>query len=568
MRILGIHDGYNASAAFTEHGRVVAAVQEERMTGTKNYAGFPTRSIAEVLNLAGRTIDQIDFVALNGNHIGVPVDRDELLKKFGEFSSPIGALKRIARSTPMNDWYREKCAAARRERLRAAGLDLAKVRYVEHHVAHAAAAYFGSPWRDGPVLVLTCDGAGDDLSATVNIGEGGTLKRLAEIPDADSLGLIYAMVTFLLGMVPNEHEYKLMGLAPYAPASGSESVFRALREYLKISTRNPLVWDRTKGYPHSFYSYPFLRKILELKRFDCICGGLQRFTEELLVEWVGNCVRETGLRKVALSGGVGMNVKANKRIAELPDVESLFVFPSCTDESNAIGAAWWVYATERRAKNECVDIPPLAGIYWGPSYSHEACEETIRQAGKGFQMKEVEDIEREIARLLSRGEVVARFTGRMEFGARALGNRSILADPSDLRVVRIINEMVKSRDFWMPFAPSVLENAGPRYVVNPKGLPYPYMILAFDSNGNSDGYQAALHPYDRTIRPQEVYATWNPTYHRLIAEFEGLTGRGIILNTSLNLHGYPLVCSPEQAMHVFLKSGLPHLALGNFLLSK
>lgn len=568
MRILGIHDGFNAAAALTENGRVLAAIQEERMTGTKNDAGFPYQSIKEVLRLARVTIDQVDLVAMNGNHIGVPLDRDELLSKFRDLTSPFGLVKRAARSTPVNDWYRKKCARAREDHLKNAGIDLSKVRYVEHHIAHASAAYFGSPWRSEPVLVLTCDGAGDDLCATVNIGEHGTLKRLAEIPDSDSLGLIYAMVTFQLGMVPNEHEYKLMGLAPYAPVNGSESIYQTLREYLKVSKHNPLVWERSKGYPHTFYSYSFLRKLFELKRFDCICGGLQWFTEELLVQWVQNCVRETGLSKVALSGGVGMNVKANKRLADIPEVEALFVFPSCTDESNAIGAAWWVYATECRARNQPVDIPPLGDLYWGSSFSNEECETAIRSAGNGFRVQDVEDIEKEVAHLLARGEVVARVSGRMEFGARALGNRSILADPADLRVVRIINEMIKSRDFWMPFAPSVLDRAGPRYVVNPKRLSYPYMILAFDSNGNSDGFQAALHPYDRTIRPQEVYQDWNPSYFRLMEEFEQLTGRGIILNTSLNLHGYPLVCSPEQALLVFTKSGLPHLALGNYLLSK
>jgi carbamoyltransferase len=568
MRILGIHDGFNSCAALIENGRVVAVVQEERMTGVKNHAGFPYRSIKEVLRLAKCTIAEVDFVAMNGNHIGIPVDRDDLLKKFENYSAPVGFLKRVARSTPINDWYRRKCAAARSDHLRDAGIDLSKVRYVEHHTAHAAAAYFGSPWRNEPVLVLTCDGAGDDLCATVNIGDGGTLKRLAEIPDSDSLGLIYAMVTFLLGMVPNEHEYKLMGLAPYAPASGSDSVYQSFREYLKLSKRNPLIWERSPGFPHSFYSYPFLRKLLELKRFDCICGGLQRFTEELLVEWVQSCVRETGLRKVALSGGVGMNVKANKGLADHPDVESLFVFPSCTDESNAIGAAWWIYATECRAHGRSVDIPPLADLYWGPSFSDAECETAIQGIPERSRVKFVEDIEKEIAALLARGEVVARFSGRMEFGARALGNRSILADPADLRVVRIINEMVKSRDFWMPFAPSVMDHTGPRYVINPKRLAYPYMILAFDSNGNTDEFQAATHPYDRTVRPQEVYEAWNPQYFRLIAEFEKITGRGIILNTSLNLHGYPLVCSPDQALQVFVKSGLPHLALGNFLLSK
>lgn len=568
MRILGIHDGYNACAALIEDGRVVAVVQEERMTRLKNDAGFTYSAIAEVLRLAACRIDQVDFVAMNGRHIGIPVGRDELLRKFGQFSSPIGVARRIARSTPLNDWYRQRCAAAREARLRKAGIAPGKVRYVEHHAAHAAAAYFGSPWRDGRVLVLTCDGAGDDLCATVNVGEGGEITRLAEIPESASLGIIYAMVTYLLGMVPNDHEYKLMGLAPYAPASHGEPVYRALRGYLRLSRRHPLIWERARGFPDAFHCYPFLRRVLERQRFDGICAGLQRFTEELLAEWVGRCARETGLRRVALSGGVGMNVKANKRLSELPEVDALFVFPSCTDESNAIGAAWWVYAAERRARGEPADIPPLRDLYLGTGFSDDECEAAIREAGNGFRVRLVDEIEAEVARLVAGGEVVARFSGRMEFGARALGNRSILADPSDLRVVRIINEMIKSRDFWMPFAPSVLDHAGPRYIRNPKGLAYPYMILAFDTNGNADGILAALHPYDRTARPQEVYEAWNPGYFRLLSELERLTGRGIVLNTSFNLHGEPLVWSPEQAIRVFRRSGLPHLALGPFLLSK
>jgi carbamoyltransferase len=176
--------------------------------------------------------------------------------------------------------------------------------------------------------------------------------------------------------------------------------------------------------------------------------------------------------------------------------------------------------------------------------------------------------EREVADLLAAGEVVARFDGRMEFGARALGNRSILANPSDLRVVRLINDMIKSRDFWMPFAPSILDYAGSRYVHNPKRLRYPYMIMAFDSNGETQDFQAAMHPYDGTVRPQEVYRDWNPGYYGLIQEFERRTGKGIILNTSFNLHGFPIVSSPAQALDVFTQSGLPHLALGHFLLSK
>src|SRR5262249_21337543 len=374
MRILGIHDGANSCAALVEDGRVVAVLQEERLTGVKNFADFPHRAIKEVLKLAGRTLAEVDLVALGSQHMPLPANREELIAKFKGQSSPIGLARRLGRGTIVNDWYREKRRQARIEHLQKAEIDPSRVRYVDHHMAHAAAAYFGSPWRDERVLVLTCDGGGDDLCATVNVAEGGRVSRLAAIPDSDSLGIIYAVTTFLLGMVPNEHEYKLMGLAPYAPSSGSEAVFRELQGYLKISNRNPLVWERSRGFPPALYSYSWLRRVFELKRFDCICGGLQRFTESLLSEWVRNAVRETGLARVALSGGVGMNVKANKNIAELAGVESLFVFPSCTDESNAVGAAWSVYADECRAHGKGVDVPALADLYWGPAYTDEECE--------------------------------------------------------------------------------------------------------------------------------------------------------------------------------------------------
>lgn len=566
VRILGIHDGYNSCAALIVDGRPIVVVQEERLTGVKNFAGFPHQAVKEVLRLGQCDAAQIDFIALNGQHIGVPVNGADLLRKFEGYTSGWGKMRRLARSTIANDVYRRWAAQRRIAEVAAAGLDVARVKLVEHHAAHAAAAYYGSPWRGDPVLVLTCDGGGDELCATVNIGRDGGLTRLASIPDSDSLGVLYAIITFLLGMMPNEHEYKLMGLAPYAPSRGADTVYQALRGYLILSSRNPLIWERGRGYPNAYEAYPYLRRLLERRRFDWICAGLQQFTEELLVGWVRNCVRETGVSRVALSGGVGMNVKANKRIAELAEVQDLFVFPSCTDESNAIGAAWHVYTTESSGGR--FSIPPLGPLYLGPEFSAADYDDAVREAHDGFTIRQMDDPECEIADLLARGEVVARFDGRMEFGARALGNRSILADASTPRVVRIINDMIKSRDFWMPFAPSVLDYAGPRYVRNPKQLRYPYMILAFDANGDTAAFEAAIHPYDRTVRPQEVYAEWNAPYYRLIQEFEQRTGRGIILNTSFNLHGFPLVCTPRQAIDVFVRSGLEYLALGPYLLTK
>jgi len=293
---------------------------------------------------------------------------------------------------------------------------------------------------------------------------------------------------------------------------------------------------------------------------------VQKFTEAVLLEWVRNCIRETGLHRLALGGGVFMNVKANKLIMELPEVQELFVYPSCGDETNAIGAAYSVYAE----KAGTAKMTPLQDLYWGPEFSDEEVEQALRRFRFRTPVRYGRDvpIEPRVARLLAGGNIVARYKGREEFGARSLGNRSILADPRNTNVVREINEAIKARDFWMPFCPSVLAERSADYLVNPKGVRAPYMILSFDTTGGGSELRAGIHPFDRTARPQEVSAEWNPDYHALIKEFERLTGVGAVLNTSFNLHGFPIVSRPEDALDVLDRSGLRHLAIGNWLVSK
>ncbi|HUU57040.1 MAG TPA: carbamoyltransferase C-terminal domain-containing protein, partial [bacterium] len=270
------------------------------------------------------------------------------------------------------------------------------------------------------------------------------------------------------------------------------------------------------------------------------------------------------------SGGVFMNVKANKVIYDLPEVEELFVMPSCGDDSNAIGTCYAVYDEERRRAGLPTDIAPLGPIYFGREFSDVDCERAlvaVRRADDA-DVSEPEDIEWELGRLVASGKVAARYAGRMEFGARALGNRSIIADPRDMAVIPKINEMIKSRDFWMPFAPSVLAERSEEYAVKPKPMSAPYMIMAFDSTDKRDDFRAATHPYDKSTRPQEVFEDWNPGYYRVLKSFEEATGRGIVLNTSFNLHGYPIVYRPEEAVEVFLRSSLDALALGPYLIQR
>jgi carbamoyltransferase len=567
MIVLGIHEGHDASACVLRDGTIVAAVEEERIRRVKNWPGFPEQAIQHVLKLAGASVNDVDFVALQSHHMGRPKTRQQIMDEYRWASTFGGTIKRSLRHTPLRSAYTEHRKRQRLRQVEALGFRTEKVVFVDHHTCHAAAAYFGSGLAPGPVLVLTNDGAGDGLCATVSIGEGGRLRRIAHVPDSESLGNLYARVTLILGMVPLEHEYKLMGLAPYAPESGREEVFRHFTRLLAFDSPTSLTWHRRAGFPETYFSYRFLRDMLEAKRFDWVSAGLQRFVETMLVEWARRAIQTTGIRRLALGGGTFMNVKANKLIAELPEVEDLFVTPSCGDESNSIGAAFVVYEDRRRPTDP--PCQPLGPLYLGPGFEDRDIDVALANTDiHGLVVRRIPHIAAAVAAFLARGQVVARCSGRLEFGARALGNRSILADPSRWDVVRIINEMIKSRDFWMPFAPSILSTEADRFVRNPKGLRAPYMMLAFDSSSEAAALQAAMHPYDRTIRPQIVERSWNPEYYEIIERFATHTGRGAVLNTSFNLHGSPIVMTPADALDVLKRSGLRYLTVGNYLIAK
>ena len=570
MRIIGIHDGHNSAACLLEDGVIAAALQEERLTRIKNHDVFPARSIAWLLEQAGCGWDGIDAVAMNGYHLPVHRDRRRLIDatRYGGSLHPARAMRRWARAIPpvLNAWKGRR-RRQREDEARQAGIDPQKIVYIEHHRCHAEGAYWGSPFRGEPVLVLTADGAGDDLCATVNIvDETGQIKRIAEVGETHSPAIVYLTVTTMMGMVPNEHEYKLMGMAPYAPHKGAEEVCAILERLLEWDPQQPLVWRRRPGVPNTYAIYYYLRRRLDLKRFDTICAGLQMWVERLLAEWVRRAIRVTGLHKVALSGGIFMNVKANKAIAELPEVEGLFIYPSCGDETNSMGAAYGLYHDLKSPDDP--PIEPLGPIYWGGESDEAQMLAALESAGGAVAWERPDDIADHAAEFLERGEVVARFDGRAEFGARALGNRSILADPSNPAVIRTINDMIKSRDFWMPFACSILAEREADYVVNPKRIASPYMILTFETTDQADRVAAGTHPYDRTVRPQSVREDWNPGYHRLIRAFEQRTGIGGLLNTSFNLHGYPIVNTPAEAIDVMERSGLKYMILGPFWVSK
>ncbi len=583
MRVLGLHIGHNATAALVEDGRVCAAVQEERLTRTKNAGGIPVLAIPEVLRLGDlKSLDQVDAIAVCGTDPPyMPANAAQVLQDYagvlaqaeGWLSAPRAALSRLPACRRV---WRTVTQAPRHRRvqdgLSRAGLPLEKVQFVDHHTCHAAMAYYGYGRPDERVLVLTNDAEGDSLCATVSIGQQGRVTRLAEVSNHHTVAGLYAMVTYLLGMVPLEHEYKVMGLAPYGMASEqAQHLARTFEEWIEWVPSHPMVWRRRRGMPIGDHIFPALARLIARKRFDHVAAGLQLFTERFLTQWVARCVRETGIRTVCVSGGVFMNVKANQRILAMPEVERLFIVPSCGDESNACGAALALAAQTALAQGRPPAAVPLSHLYWGGEFSAGDADQAITrfQFTHRVAVESVDNPEGRIAELLASGQVVARVAGRMEFGARALGNRSILAPASDPEVVRFINEAIKGRDFWMPFAPSILRERSADYLCKPKPMEAPYMVITFDNDpATRSAARAAMHPYDGTLRPQEVSEEMNPAYHRLLMDYAERTGHGLLLNTSYNLHGEPLVSTPTDALRVFDRSGLPHLVLGPFHLRK
>lgn len=584
MIVLGISETHCATAAILRDGEVVGCASEERFSRLKNDAGYPKLAVDALLRELRLAPSQIDVVVLAGTRIPSydwmnRVMRDEAYMRqyYGvrllaprrglggrarKLGAKLGLLDPAPGKAPLTDTERRAHVT---DHLRVAA---ERVAIVDHHTCHAAAAYFGSPFAGRPALVLTNDNSGDGLCATVSTARGVTLERHeATRSGPGSLGSFYTLVTLLLGMKPGEHEYKVMGLAPYAPAAAAELAAALLRTVFEFAEGKPCRFEwKKRG--------PLYRALLEATlglRFDGIAGGAQRLLEDWLLRWARLARGRYGAERLALGGGVFMNVKANMLLAQEEWVTELFVFPSCGDESNAVGAAYLGYL-DLCARQRIRPAPRAFGpAYLGPGIDDAEVEAVIRDRdlASRHRVSEPPAMEARIAELLVSDGVVARCAGRMEFGARALGNRSILANPSDHRVVPLINRMIKNRDFWMPFAPSVLREREADYLLNPKGLASPYMMLAFPTNPKRrDEIVAAVHPHDGTARAHIVDEAWNPAYHQVVREFESRTGIGAVLNTSFNLHGEPLVGSPEDAVDTFERSGLQHLALGRFLISK
>ena len=560
--ILGLHSGHNASACIGDQSGLIYAIQEERLRGGKNYWGTPTQAIQACLDHVGAKPEDLSVVAHGGVHALCNYhSRDDVLKAYRRQKTVMGKLRqRIA--VPLlialkPNWGQDWLEA----HLTEYGLGDVPRNHYDHHFTHAATAYYGL--RRDPhekYLVLTCDGDGDRQCGSVCVMGGGEDRLIASILWDCSLGALYSWVTFGMGFVPLEHEYKLMGMAPYASQEASVRAAKIFETYLGLDKTGLAFRRRTLRRVNDVGESLF--NDLKGMRFDHICAGLQRFTEDLLCAWTDHAIRATDVHKVVAAGGVFMNVKANKRIAELPNVDDFEAFPSCSDETLSLGAFYLEAARQYGADS----VAPLKHVYLGDGLSDP--ENAVAVERSGFHVHQPADIAAAVVDVLAAGQPVARCCGPMEFGARALGNRSILADPKNQDVVRVINQMVKKRDFWMPFAPMIMASRQHEYLQNAKRLRSPFMMMTFDSKDNFRELIAAVHNADLTCRAQILEPAQNPGMHRILEAFARKTGRGVILNTSFNLHGYPIVRTAEDALHVFRNSGLQYLQVGNYLVSK
>jgi len=589
--ILGIHEGHNASAALLIDGKIVACASEERFSRLKNDQGHPAKAIDSVLTASNVSPEQIDMVAIVTKTLdpmrtmikrdalfgiedyvreqnqywrqklyeGIETDFWKLTQEEPRFkNTKLPYNFEFINTIPENGWgeaFNEERIRVVSERL---NVSKDKIRFIDHHTGHAYYAYFASPrFHDQKAAIVTADSWGDGCNATISIAEN---NRVTEIHRTTmcNIARIYRFMTLLLGMRPSEHEYKVMGLAPYARDYIREPAYRIFKETLAVDGLD-FKWNQQ---PQDMYFH--FRDRFEGLRFDGIAAGLQLWLEDLVSEWITNIMTHTGTDVIYYSGGLSMNVKANKVIAELPCVRDFYVPPSGADESLSMGAAYVLSV-------EMGDEPsPLGNAYLGYEPSAEESKDMtdvfINDPNYNVIQNPSLDL---ISELLVKGKVLARCVGKMEFGARSLGNRSILCDPSKYENIRIINEKIKFRDFWMPFTPTILHERADDYIVNPKGIQATYMTITFESTPLArQQLKAAIHPYDFTVRPQLITPEMNADYYALVKAFEAKTGIGAVLNTSLNMHGQPIVCTAADAVDTLIKSGLDGLILPGILLLK
>ena len=593
MRILGLSAFYHDSAAaLVVDGRIVAAAQEERFTRKKNDAGYPQHAIDYCLQAGGLTPADLDQVVFYDK----PFLKFERLLETYVAMAPRG-FRSFSMAIPL--WVKEKLFQKDLLRRRLKALDPAvdwngKLLFTEHHQSHAASAFYPSPFP--AAVVLTMDGVGEWATTSAAIGQGNRLEMLREIHFPHSLGLLYSAFTYYTGFAVNSGEYKLMGLAPYgqpqyAPAIlenlmdlKADGSFRLNLDYFDYCTGLKMTGRRFAelfGGPPRQPEEP-----LEQRHMD-LAASIQTVLEEAVLRLTRSLSEETGLPYLCLAGGVALNCVANGKILRDGRFKDIWIQPAAGDAGGALGAALaashGLFDEPRPAIVEESGQDAMGGAYLGPEFSHEEICRVLDDAGTRYAVLSDRELIEATVAALAKGQAVGWFQGRMEFGPRALGSRSILADARSPTIQQTLNLQVKERESFRPFAPSVLRSAAADWFDLDADSPYMLLVAGVKAERRKEGGNAlagvdrvreirsdipAVTHVDYSARVQTVHPETNPRYHALLTAFAAQTGCPVIVNTSFNVNEEPIVCTPQDALRCFRAAGLDCLAMGNCFLRK
>jgi carbamoyltransferase len=593
MRILGLSAFYHDSAAaLIEDGRIVAAAQEERFTRKKYDSRYPQNAIAYCLAEAAVKLADVDFVAFYDKPL---LKFERLLATYLAFA-PRG-FSSFRAAIPV--WLKDKIFQRRdlTERLRAAapGFDWQRrLLFSEHHLSHAASAFFPSPFDRA--LILTMDGVGEWATTSAGLGDGNQLTILKELHFPHSLGLLYSAFTDFTGFRVNSGEYKVMGLAPYGEPRFARTILEHLIDLKHDGSfhLNQRYFDYCTGLQMTNDNFASLFGVPLRKPDDPIeqihmdlAASIQSVTEEVVLRLTRSLAAETGARNLCLAGGVALNCVANGKVLRDHCFDRVWVQPAAGDAGGSLGAALAAYHIELdRPRYLSNEMDGMSGAYLGPAFGDDEIGRRLSAAGASFEHLEEDEILGQTAEALAAERAVGWFQGRMEFGPRALGARSILADPRSPAMQRILNLKVKYRESFRPFAPSVLrEDVADWFELDTDS---PYMLLVADvaehrrrtitkAERNLFGIDRlnvprsqipAVTHVDYSARVQTVHRETNPRYHALLTRFKALTGCPVLVNTSFNVRGEPIVCTPEDAFRCFMGSEIERLVVGNFFLRK
>ena len=592
MRVLGMSAYYHDSAAvLVEDGRVVAAAQEERFTRKRHDAGFPRKALAYAIESAGATLASVDWVVFYDK----PFLKFERLIETYLACAPRGFAS-FRQAMPL--WIKEKLFLKRMllDELRAldSRFDESKLLFSEHHLSHAASAFYPSPF--GEAAILTLDGVGEWATGSLAVGRGADLQVLREMHFPHSLGLLYSAFTYYTGFKVNSGEYKVMGLAPYGEPRFVRQIyehlidvkedgsFRLNLDYFDYCTGLRMTNERFHRLFGSAPRDPAAQ--LEQVHMD-LAASVQQVTEDIMLRLATSTVRETGIDNLCLAGGVALNCVANGRVLREAPVRSIWVQPAAGDAGGALGAALAVsHLALGVERHRPVGVDGMQGAYLGPEFSQAEIETVLRAAGAQFGTLEEDEMIRHVAQALAAGKAVGWFQGRMEFGPRALGARSILGDPRSPEMQRILNLKVKYRESFRPFAPAVLREDVADWFEFEGDSPYMLIVAGVRQERRREMTAAekalfgieklnvprseipAVTHVDYSARIQTVHEETNRRFHRLLVAFKRLTGVGVLVNTSFNVRGEPIVCTPVDAFRCFLGTDLDLLVAGRCVADK